>query len=120
MTNFNEAYSRRTKAFAIAVIKWYKSIKKDETTRVMGRQLIRSASSVAANFRAACRARSKAEYYAKLCIVVEECDESLFWLECFREIDWIDQNGIPVLYEENISLLKVLAKVRKNNKLQRA
>jgi len=58
---------------------------KTEEARILGKQLLRSSTSVACNYRAANRARSKQEFYAKICIVVEEIDETLFWLELITD-----------------------------------
>ena len=71
----------RTKAFALAVIHFVNGLTGTDTNRVIGRQLLRSATSVGANYRAACRGRSAAEFRAKLGIVEEEADESCYWLE---------------------------------------
>ena len=77
----------------------------------MGRQLLRAATSVAANYRAACRARSKAEFIAKISIVVEESDEALLWLELIRDakIAVVDEN----LIHESEVLMKIMAASRK-------
>jgi four helix bundle protein len=77
--SYNELFKQRTKKLAIEVLKLYRSHCKSEELRIIGKQLIRSSTSVAANYRAAIRARSDAEKYAKLCIVVEEADETVFW-----------------------------------------
>jgi four helix bundle protein len=65
-----------------------------ESARVINRQLLRAATSVAANFRAACRGRSKQEYYTKICIVVEEADETQFWLELLQESKLIEEKKL--------------------------
>jgi four helix bundle protein len=72
---------KRTKAFAISAIKLVQMLPDKGPDRVIGGQLLRSGTSVGANFRAACRARSHADFIAKLKIVEEECDESIYWLE---------------------------------------
>ncbi|HVF31020.1 MAG TPA: four helix bundle protein [Pyrinomonadaceae bacterium] len=72
---------KRTKQFALRVIKLVESLPRTQTARVIGDQLLRSSTSVPANYRAACRARSRAEFLAKLGIVEEETDESVFWME---------------------------------------
>ena len=82
---FNEKMRERTKQFALQVIALSDKIPAKEAARVINRQLLRSATSVAANFRAACRGRSKAEFYSKVCIVVEEADETQFWLEMLED-----------------------------------
>ena len=80
-----ELFKQRTKELALEVISLYSSLPKRTETQVIGKQLLRSATSVAANYRAVVRARSERERYAKLCIVVEEADETLFWLELLEE-----------------------------------
>src|SRR6266699_2774876 len=75
----------RTKRFAIAVIQSFSRLPKMEPERILGRQLIRSGTSVAANYRAACRARSAADFISKISIVAEEADERLFWLDVIVE-----------------------------------
>ena len=71
----------RTKAFAVRIIKAFARLPKDEAVRVIGRQFLRSGTSLAANYRAACRARSAADFISKISVVVEETDETLFWFE---------------------------------------
>jgi len=77
----SDELKRRTKKFSIGIIDLFRSLPKSEENRIIGRQLLRCSTSVGANYRAACRARSSAEFYAKLCIVVEEVDETLYWME---------------------------------------
>ena len=85
MENRAEEFRNRTKLLALNIIRFYQTLEKDGVSQVLGKQLLRSSTSVAANFRAATRARSTKEFYAKLCITVEESDESLFWLEMINE-----------------------------------
>lgn len=75
----------RTKRFALRILKLFQSLPRSDEARILGRQLLRSATSVAANYRAVCRARSKKEFIAKLGIVLEEADECLLWLELLEE-----------------------------------
>jgi four helix bundle protein len=75
----------RTKAFALRVIQLYRSLPYKTDAQVMGKQLLRCGTSVAANYRAVCRARSKAEFVAKIGIVVKEADEVILWLELMTE-----------------------------------
>ena len=89
---FNEKMRERTKQFALQVIVLSDKLPNKESARVINRQLLRSATSVAANFRAACRGRSNAEFYCKICIVVEEADETQFWLEMLVDSKLIDNN----------------------------
>ena len=76
-----EVMKKRTKQFALRVIRLVESLPKGRTTEVLGRQLLRSGTSVGANYRSACRARSTADFISKMGIVEEEADESLFWME---------------------------------------
>jgi len=76
---------QRTKKFSLQIIQFFQALPKSMEAQILGKQLLRSATSVTANYRAACRARSKAEFIAKLSIVVEEADETLLWLEMINE-----------------------------------
>lgn len=82
---FREQMKQRTKTFALRVIRLFQALPKTSEAAVIGKQLLRSATSVAANYRAACRSRSNAEFYSKISIVIVEADESLFWLEILTE-----------------------------------
>ncbi len=75
----------RTKSFAIRIVKMYRSLPKETDAQVIGKQVLRSGTSVGANYRAACRARSHAEFVSKLGVVVEESDETVYWLELLAE-----------------------------------
>jgi len=86
MTSQSEVLRKRTKAFAIRIVNLFKSLPRTEEARVIGKQLLRSGTSVAANYRAVCRSRSKAEFVAKIGIVVEEADETVFWLELLSDV----------------------------------
>jgi four helix bundle protein len=113
---FNNMFRERTKVLVLKVLKVYKSLNKTDEIRIIGKQLIRSCSSVGANFRASCRARSTAERYAKLCIVVEEADETLFWLELLNEGGFVGSQIIAPLHQEALEILKVMAASRKKLK----
>ncbi|MBI4841838.1 MAG: four helix bundle protein [candidate division NC10 bacterium] len=76
-----EDLTRRTRLFALAVIRLVESLPKGRIADVLGRQLLRSGTSVGANYRAACRARSTADFIAKMGLVEEELDESAYWKE---------------------------------------
>lgn len=71
----------RTKQFALQVIRFCETLAKDETSKILGRQLLRSGTSVGANYRAVCRAKSTPDFISKFATVLEEADESAFWLE---------------------------------------
>jgi len=113
---FNEVFRERTRKLALAVIKLFEILKKSEESRIIGKQVLRSATSVAANYRAACRARSSYEYYSKLCIVIEECDETLFWFELIESAGFIKSEQLKELIAETYKLLAVFSKTRKTLK----
>src|SRR5438045_9148521 len=76
---------KRTKAFALRILKLVDALPKTTAGRALASQIVRSGASVAANYRAACRAKSTADFIAKMGIVEEEADETLFWLELLEE-----------------------------------
>ena len=90
----------RTKQFALRVMRLYRALPRREEARIIGRQILRSGTSVGANYRAACRARSKAEFVAKLGIVLEEADETVFWLELLQESSLISAQKLAPLVQE--------------------
>ena len=90
----------RTKAFALRIIRLVRAIPPSHEGRVIGYQLLRSGTSVAANYRAVCRARSRAEFLAKLSVVIEETDESAFWLELLCDADLIPEKKLADLKSE--------------------
>jgi four helix bundle protein len=87
-----EDLKKRTKKFAIESVLFYKSLPQDDLKYTIGKQLLRSATSVGANYRAACRARSSAEFIAKMGICEEESDETMYWLELLSETGHKDEN----------------------------
>jgi four helix bundle protein len=123
MTNIE--LKQRTKSFALRVIRLGKSIHADEIDRVLIRQLIRSATSVAANYRSALKAKSKRDFSYKLNIIEEEADESYFWLELIAETGIIRQEKIQLLVKEASELTAIFtaqgrtAKNKLNNKHKR-
>ena len=112
---FIEAFKNRTKLFALRTIRLFQALPKSEEARIIGRQLLRSATSVGANYRAVCRARSKREFFSKLSIVVEEADESLFWIEILIESGIMSEEKLESLQKEITEILAVLSKARKNS-----
>jgi len=111
---FIEEFKKRTKTFTLRNIKVFQSLPKTDEAKIIGKQLLRSASSVGANYRAVCRARSQAEFFAKLSITIEEVDESLFWLEILVESQIVTENKLADLMKEAEEIIKVLSKARKN------
>ncbi len=112
-SSFIEVLKDRTKQLSIKVIRLCGQLQKTDEARIIGRQLLRSASSAAANYRATCRARSKAEFYAKLSIVIEEMDESLFWLELLDESGIHQSTSLKTIKDEAETLVRILSKARK-------
>lgn len=108
-----EELKRRTKDFAHRCVKLAVSLPNTVLGRNLQGQLIRSSTSVAANYRATCIAQSKASFTAKLSIVVEEADESLFWLEFIGEEDLIKKERIGSLIKEAAELTAIFISSRK-------
>ena len=81
----NENLKRRTKLFALRIIKMVENLPETKTSKILGNQILRSATSVAANYRAGCVAKSKRDFINKLKTVEEETDETIFWLELLEE-----------------------------------
>jgi four helix bundle protein len=106
----------RTKAFALRIIKLVDVLPRTATGQIIGRQLLRSATSVGANYRSACRGQSHAEFAAKLSIVVEEADESLYWLELLEEAGLVKRERLTELLKEANELLAITAAARKTAK----
>ncbi len=106
----------RTKYFTIEIVKFIKGLSLTYEDRIIIRQLLRSASSMAANYRAAGRSRSKAEFFAKICIVLEEADETLFWLEIVSESGITDLPETRKLEREAFEFVKIFSTTRKNLK----
>lgn len=109
----------RTKKFAIRIVRFFRSLTKTEEGRILGRQLLRSGTSVAANYRAACRARSRAEFIAKMGTVVEEADESVFWLELLSESGVTPASATAELLAEANELLAIFAASHQTAKLSK-
>jgi four helix bundle protein len=99
----------RTKRFAVAVVQFFSRLPKTEASRVIGRQFLRAGTSVAANYRAACRARSAADFISKISIVLEEADETLFWLELLVDANIIESRLTSRLSAECHELLKIFS-----------
>jgi len=102
-----EELKQRTKAFALRVIRLVEALPKTRTADVIGRQLLRAATSVGANYRAACRARSQAEFAAKIGVVEEEADECAYWLELTIEADLLPATRVQDLVDEANELVAI-------------
>ena len=111
--SFNEAMRARTKEASLRIIRLFQQLPRTGEAAILGKQLLRSATSIAANFRAACRGRSTAEWYAKLCICVEEADETLFWLELLGDSGIVAKMRLQALEQEYLEIVAILATARK-------
>ena len=100
MKRNSQALKLRTKHFALRVLKLYRSLPRSEEARILGKQLLRSSTSIGANYRAACRGRSRAEFLAKLGVVLEEADETVFWLEMLSDCDIVPAKKLVSLLAE--------------------
>jgi len=102
----------RTKSFAVRIVRLYRSLSYKADAQVLGKQLLRCGTAVAANYRAACRARSKAEWIAKIGIVVEEADESVFWLEMLIDCEIVAAAKLQPLIKEGHELSAIFTASR--------
>lgn len=106
----------RTRLFAVNIFKMMQDIRMNGLSLVPAKQLLRSASSLAANFGSAARGRSNAEFYSKICIVVEECDETVFWLDFMIDTGMLSVSQINSLKKEAEELLHLFASIKKKMK----
>jgi four helix bundle protein len=100
----------RTQRFAADVIRGFSALPRSEETRVIGRQFLRSGTSTAANYRAVCRARSRAEFISKIAVVVEEADETLFWIDLLVDAGVTQKQAVAPLRAECAELLKIFSR----------
>ena len=103
----SDELKKRTKKFALDIIDLVKSIPRNRPWDVLSNQLVRSATSVGANYRAACRARSRADFISKITVVEEESDESLYWLEILEESHGVADFDLRQLKEEASQLTAI-------------
>jgi four helix bundle protein len=103
-----EDLKERLMLFGLRVIRMTESLPRSRAADVIGRQRIRCATSVGANYRAACRARSKADFIAKMGIVEEECDESLYWMEVLARSGLIEERLLSNLVKEANEILSII------------
>jgi len=99
----------RTQEFALRVIRLTEALPRTATGKVIGTQLLRSGTSVGANYRAACRGRSKADFISKLGIVLEEADETVYWLELVIRAKLLPESKVGALLKEANELLSIFA-----------
>ncbi|SRR5260221_987812 len=97
----------RTKQFALLTIRFCERLPKDQTSRVLGRQLLRAGTSVGANYRAAQRAKSRPDFISKMGTVLEEADECVYWIELLVEAGKSEQNESAALHQEATELVAI-------------
>ena len=106
-------FRKRTFQFGMRVVRLVQALAKNEVSRVIGNRLLRAGTSVGANYRAGARARSRAEFIAKMGIVEEECDETVYWLEMLGELEATDLAILKDLRSEGSEILAmVIASIR--------
>ena len=114
--NFADEFRSRTKQFALRSIRLYRSLPVTGDAQILGKQYLRAATSVAGNFRYACRGRSKKEFTAKPGVVVEEADECVLWLELIVESGMIAENKVSALLIEANEIMKISSSSRHKTK----
>lgn len=108
--------SARTKEFALRMIRLYCSLPKNTQAQVLGKQALRSGTSVGANFREAKRSRSKAEFISIIGVCIKELDETAYWLELLVESDIVSSRKLKDLYQECDQLIAILTTISKKTK----
>ena len=115
-----EEMKQRTKAYALRVIRLVQALPRNEVARTVGGQLLRSGTSVGANYRSACRAKSRPDFVHKLKIVEEECDESLYWMELLVEGELISAGRLQALQQEGSEILSIVVASLRTARLRAA
>lgn len=113
---YKKEIRERLKIFALNILELSETLPRSERARILNRQITRSGTSTYANYRAALRARSKAEFFAKLSITVEEADETEMWLELLICSHISESALTKQLYSESLEIVKILASMRKRLK----
>lgn len=114
MISFNEKYKERTYKLAVGIVKYCLKLKEQKVPYPIMDQLLRSGTSFAANFRAAGEARSDREYFSKLCIAIEEGDESIMWINLLADTDLVSRNDeYLLLLKESEELVKVISMAKR-------
>src|SRR5204862_8029299 len=103
-----EEFLKRTKNFGLRVIRLVVSLPKDQVAIVLGNKLLRSGTSVGANYRAAVRGKSRADFISKLGNVEEECDEALYWMEMLMESGLVKPKLVKNLIDEGVEILAIV------------
>jgi len=114
----SEELKIRTKKFSLMIIDLVEKLPNTISSRAIANQIVRSGTSVGANYRAVCRARSDREFIAKMTIVIEEADETLFWIENLQEKKWIDYSELNLIWKEGNELTAIFVSSLKKVKLR--
>jgi four helix bundle protein len=114
-----EELRARTKKFAVRIVRLFRALPKSTEAQVMGKQLLRCGTSVAANYRAVCRARSKAEFVARIGVVAEEADESVLWLELLEETRTLSSLQLQEISKEARELAAIFSASQKTARTNR-
>jgi four helix bundle protein len=112
----NQELRERTKRFALRIVRMFGGLPRSTQAQVLGKQVLRSGTSVAANYREACRARSTAEFVAKLGVVEQELDETMLWLELLVESGTVSNSKMAALHQETEELLKIVVRCIKTSR----
>jgi four helix bundle protein len=112
---FREELKLRLRQFVLDLIKVCKTLPREDDANIIRKQLLRSGSSTYANYRALNRSRSKAEFFSKISIVVEEADETEMWLDLLIESNISNNADTKRIYAESLEILKIMATIRKNS-----
>ena len=109
---FVEGLKKRTKKFGVDIILFCDSLKKKKASSVVTYQIVKSATSTGANYRAACRGRSQKEFFSKICIVAEEAGESEYWLEVIKDANLSNDKELERLLIESNEISKIMTKAK--------
>ena len=104
----SDQFKKRTKEYGLRIVRFVETLPKRGVAEVLSRQLVKSGTSVGANYRSACRARSRADFIAKMGIVEEECDESVYWMEMLIGGGYADPKGLDELMGEGNEILSMI------------
>jgi four helix bundle protein len=99
---------KRTKAYALAIIRFVQTLPGTPTARLIGNQLLKCGTSVGANYRASCRAKSRADFIAKMGIVEEEADESVYWMEVLVDSGIVSSSAVAELCDEGQQIVAIV------------
>jgi four helix bundle protein len=116
MNETTEQLRQRTKALAVRIVRLYRSLPESRDAQIMGTQLLRCGTSVGANYRAVCRARSKADFVSKIGIVLEEADETVFWLELLIETGIMPEPRVKELLQEARELTAIFTATQRTSR----